>query len=116
MVKHKSIRATAFLLALAFFCFTASQSVEVAHPIEESGRRHEHSQGSPDSSADLFCEEVQEHQHQCLHQQSLVPSIEPPRLTPDWTRQVSITLSRVPAAFVLVLDLRSRAPPAFQTP
>ena len=115
MVKQRFLRATALLLTLAFLCFTVSQSVEIAHPIEESARHHEHTHESQDSGAALICDESHEHHHHCLHQQSFVPSIEPPRLTPDWTRRVRISLPLVSDAFVLVLLLRSRAPPAFQT-
>lgn len=115
MVKRKALRATAVLLTLAFLCFTAGQSVEIAHPIEESATHHEHWDETQSSSAVLFCDESHEHSHHCLHQQSLVPNIGPPQLTPDWTCRVNTSLPRVPAAFVLVLDLRPRAPPALPT-
>ncbi len=106
------VRATAFFLTLAFLCFTATQWVEVAHPIEEGARNDEHAHHHQSSNTELFCEVTDEHHHHCLHRQSVVPSIEPLRLIPDSTYRLNSSLPNLPATFLLAFDLRSRAQPA----
>ncbi|HSR69927.1 MAG TPA: hypothetical protein VLU25_18510 [Acidobacteriota bacterium] len=110
MAKHRLRHLIAVSLVLAFLCFTASQSVEIAHPIEEASQTdHRHPRG--DSGLDLVCVQSGDHNHFCLHQQSLAPSVEAPELLPTWARLDAHPDSDPHFLIGTELDLRPRGPP-----